>query len=143
MKFEEVIPALREGYSIRHVSWPKEDFVYIKDGCFYDQDGCSLGIMARGIINLISIDGWEIVAKHKVEEPEPDWSYIVKNKCLCRFWDSDSEEVLSCKFRYLKEVDSRKTYPYKDEFGYTWKHCRPVRRDEINFYEEKEDEDNS
>lgn len=133
MKFEEIIPALREGCSIRHVSWPKEYSVYMKDGCLHDQQCRLFDMMNSGMINWLSTDGWKIF-----EKPKIDWSYIIENKCLCLFWDSDSEK----KFRYLKRVDSRKTYPYKDEFGYAWKNCRPVHRDEINFYEDRKENSN-
>lgn len=136
MKFEEVLPAFKNGKKIRRKAWYKKYFIY-REGLFvYKEDGGYYHFMN---CDQLLCDDWEII-----EEPEPDWSYIIKNKCLCRFWDIDSEEVLSCKFRYLKEVDSRKTFPYKDDFGYTWKHCRPVRKDEFNFYEgrkDKEDED--
>ena len=130
MKFEEVLPALRKGYKIRDKEWPKDEYIYIKDKFLYDQQCCLVHLSSFGLL----AGDWEVI-----EEPEPDWSYIIKNKCLCRFWDSVSEEVLSCKFRYLKVVDSRKTYPYKDESGCAWKNCRPVRRDEINFYEDRKD----
>lgn len=131
MKFEEVLPALRDGKKVRRASWENKDFTL----SFDDLDNSYPHSL---YFNDIFADDWEIVEEH-----EPDWEYIIENKCLCWFWDNDSREVLSCSFRYLKSVDSRKTFPYKDEFGYTWKHCRPVRRDEVTFYEEKEDEDNS
>ena len=87
------------------------------------------------------------VRKEKLNEPEVekskiDWDYVIKNKCVCRFWDSGSEEVLSCDFRYLKEVNyAREAAPYEDEFGYLWAKCRPVRKNEIEFYEDRKDKE--
>lgn len=137
MKFEEVLPAFREGKKIRRSLWPKDEYIYGENGNVFDERGDIFDL----ILVIILCDDWEVVEE---SEQTYDWDYIIKNKCLCRFWDIDSEEILSYKFRYLKEVDSRKkTFPYKDDFGYTWSHCRPVRRDEVTFYEDKEDEDNS
>ena len=129
MKFEEVLPALRDGKKIRRKEWFEKYFIYREGLSVYKEDGVNYCFMG---CDQLLCDDWEVF-----EEPEPDWSYIIENKCLCLFWDSDSEK----KFRYLKRVDSRKTFPYKDDFGYTWRHCRPVRRDEVTFYEDKEDED--
>lgn len=140
MKFEEVLPALREGSSIRHVSWPKEYSVYMKDGCLHDQQCRLFDMMNSGMINWLSTDGWKIVAKHKVEEPEPDWEYIIQNKCLCWFWDYDKYEG---HLRVLAKKDSRGAFQFTDAIGTVWEHCRPVRKDEVTFYEDKEDEDNS
>lgn len=135
MKFEEIIPALREGCSIRHVSWPKEYSVYMKDGCLHDQQCRLFDMMNSGMINWLSTDDWEII-----EEPEPDWEYIIKNKCLCWFWDSNFywamcgtlgkiEKGVEYEFTMFDEAGNRSAY----------KHCRPARRDEVTFYEDKEE----
>ena len=140
MKFEEVLPALREGCSIRHVSWPEGYFVYMTDGHLNDQQCRLFEIMNSGMINWLSTDGWEIF-----EKPKIDWSYIIENKCLCWFWDDDDEDVTLIK--YLTSYEKNKRYPF---VGYSkggghcpYKHCRPVRKDEGTFYEDEGDEDNS
>ena len=70
---------------------------------------------------------------------EPDWDYIIKNKCLCWFWDDDEDkEIKNISTLYAKPRKSNKFFI--DIAGSNWKNCRPVRRDEVTFYEDKKDE---
>lgn len=96
---EELLPEFRKGAKIRLNSWPEDKYIYQKDGEIKENRG---GCFYFGY-NYMNCDGWELY-----QEPI-DWDYIIKNKCLCWFWD-----------------DGRK--------------CRPVRRDEVTFYESGEDE---
>ena len=123
MKFEEVLPALRNGKKIRCESWEPNQYT-----CLNDEDCFSID----DILN----NDWEII-----DEPKYDWDYIIKNKCPCWFWDNDEENKVLC---ILNSIEADIEFPYKDCITTTgWKHCRPVRKDELNFYEDKEDEDNS
>lgn len=85
----------------------------------------------------------EALAKIKelYQEPEPEWNYIIKNKCLCWFWDDNFKEacvgILGGVYEGL-----RLKYALRDEKGdkIQCRNCRPVRRDEVTFYEDKKDE---
>ena len=77
-----------------------------------------------------------------IRADEPDWDSIIKNKCLCWFWCKDEEERKLA--GYLADYDS-----YNSQFGRYkgeniavtyFDYCRPVRRDEVTFYEERKDE---
>lgn len=74
---------------------------------------------------------WELY-----EEPI-DWNYIIKNKCPCWFWDDKEEKRLGI----LVKIDySTKDFPFKFFGIASYKNCRPVRRDEVTFYEDRKDE---
>lgn len=62
MRFEEVLPALREGKKIRLPEWNKDRYIYVWEGHLLKQYGaiCSLGIDAS------LYDSWEIVKESKV-----------------------------------------------------------------------------
>lgn len=128
MKFEEVLPAFRDGKEVRRASWANKDFTL----SFDDLDNSYPHSL---YFNDIFADDWEII-----EEPEPDWEYIIKNKCLCWFWDSNFywamcgtlgkiEKGVEYEFTMFDEAGNRSAY----------KHCRPARRDEVTFYEDKEE----
>lgn len=135
MKFEEVLPEFRKGAKIRCERWSKEKYIYIDDyeaGVIRNEKGESVTLPFFFVVDI----KWELY-----QEPEPDWEYIIKNKCLCWFWD-DSEKY----GKYSRLVKLReKKFVTSNENGFCimFKNCRPVRKDEITFYEDKEDEDNS
>ena len=131
MKFEEVLPAFRAGGKIRRKVWPKNHYIFCADTTVYnDDDYCIVGLCQ------VMFDDWEVF-----EEPEPDWEYIIKNKCLCWFWDSNFNWAMC---GTLGQIEKGVEYEFTmfDEAGNrsAFKHCRPVRRDEVTFYEEKEDD---
>lgn len=83
----------------------------------------------------MNCDGWELY-----QEPI-DWDYIIKNKCLCWFWDNDDTDgVMAILVSVYK--DSPYRYYCRDlaGCGSSRKHCRPVYKDEVTFYESGEDE---
>lgn len=61
MKFEEVLPALKEGKKIRRRAWLDADYIYIRNGSIVDNDGDSFEIDFSIILN----DDWEIVLNLK------------------------------------------------------------------------------
>lgn len=121
MKFEEVLPAFRAGGKIRRKDWEPHRYI-----CLKDEDSL--------LIYHILKNDWEVF-----EEPEPDWEYIIDNKCLCWFWDGDDRNkgIID----YLVAVSSESYELYENTSGCRWSHCCPVRRDEVTFYEDKKDED--
>ena len=89
MKFEEVLPALREGKKIRRKSWWKDTYIYINSyGNFETKRGGPFEIILVGLYDLEK-DCWEIVKERKkvklrdlTEEQLNKWKY--KN---CRNYD--------------------------------------------------------
>lgn len=127
---EELLPEFRKGAKIRRKDWDKGKYI-VCNGTFVDND---LGRVHSLTNSDITGNVWELY-----QEPEPDWDYIIKNKCLCFFWDS---KECSTKISCLKNVRlyDNDTVRYIDTNDTYWLKCRPVRRDEVTFYEDKKDE---
>ena len=131
---EEVLSEFRKGAKIRATHWDKNSYIEIKNGEIVDHKGTDVGDLP---FYKVMDNDWEFY-----REPEPDWDYIIKNKCLCWFWCKDEEERKIA--GYLADYNS-----YNSQFGrYKGKnvavtyfdYCRPVRRDEVTFYEDRKDE---
>lgn len=125
---EELLPEFRKGAKIRFSSWGKGQYICVKNGEVFDEQG-------RKIFNIGSaltlLDQWQLY-----QEPEPYWDYIIKNKCLCWFWDDNENGKYLGTIRFINKNDE---LPFINwERGYA-KHCRPVRRDEVTFYEDRKD----
>ncbi len=129
---EELLPEFRNGAKIRRAGLPKpvnaKGYIFYKEGKIYNEFGreCEpdLGLW-------LSKNDWELY-----QDPEPDWDYIIENKCLCWFWDNCDKEDWQ-RARCLSDFIPNKTTPFLDEANYFWPYCRPVRRDEVTFYEDK------
>lgn len=77
---EELLPEFRKGAKIRCKSWKAGEYIYIdKKGSVMTEKGNVY------ILDHVDFDSeyWELY-----QEPI-DWDYIIKNKCLCWFWDDD------------------------------------------------------
>jgi hypothetical protein len=127
---EELLPEFRKGAKIRCSDWEKDKYIQKKGGLVATDNDflCSLSV------SDIFSNRWEL---H--QDPEPDWQYIIDHKCLCFFWDSkECSTRISC----LKNVRlyDNDTVQYIDTNDTYWLKCRPVRRDEVAFYEDKKDE---
>ena len=123
---EELLPEFRQGAKIRIKKWEKGDYYVLKNGEVVNQDNEKI---VRFYPEAILIDQWEIY-----QEPEPDWDSIIKNKCLCWFWYGIG------KIKYLDYLQVKEEHTFRDELGSCWDNCRPVRRDEVTFYEDKNGE---
>lgn len=127
---EELLPELRKGTKIRRRCWKDSWYIYYdneKNGIF-DQDGkcdvlCSWFIMDCE---------WEFYTEPKEEY---DWQYIIDHKCLCWFWNGDDRNkgIID----YLVAISHESYDLYENTAGCRWSHCRPVRKDEITFYEDQ------
>lgn len=73
---EELLPNFRKGAKIRRECWSLIKFVHIKKGKIVDEDGNHIDFTDESFIS----NDWELY-----QEPEPDWQYIIDNKCLCYF----------------------------------------------------------
>lgn len=62
MKFEKVLPALREGKKIRRKSWNKRNYIVVeKDNLIVDENDYAIPFC----IDDFSVDDWEIVEEKK------------------------------------------------------------------------------
>lgn len=130
---EELLPEFRKGAKIRLSSWSKDKFIVMRDKDIVTNDNYDYPLSMSETLN----NQWEF-------NQEPiDWDYIIKNKCLCWFWDdNDTDGVMAILVSVYK--DSPYRYYCRDlaGCGSSRKHFRPVRRDEVTFYEDKRDGNN-
>lgn len=123
---EELLPEFRNGTKIRRKSWPENLCISLKGCCGINIPFCD-----------VNADDWELVPDKSI-----DWNYIIKNKCLCWFWDDDDTDGVMA---ILVSVYKGSSYRYYCRdlagCGSLRKHCRPVRRDEVAFYEDEEVKD--
>lgn len=124
---EELLPEFRKGAKIRRKDWDKGKYI-VCNGTFVDND---LGRVHSLTNSDITGNVWEFY-----QEPI-DWGYIIENKCLCWFWDFENKKYIG----FLKSVDEADPKFFKESAVY-YKYCRPVRRDEVTFYEDKRDGNN-
>ncbi len=122
---EELLPEFKKGAKIRRKDW--RDGKYIKLSGVYAKD--EYGDVYFIEPNEITADDWELY-----EEPI-DWQYIIDHKCLCWFWEDSKQDKLA---QNLNSVDSNSPFMFVDSRNVAYKHCRPVRKDEVTFYEDKE-----
>ena len=117
---EELLPEFRKGAKIRRKNWPENLCISLRGSCginiaFYD----------------VNADDWE-----KVPDNPTDWDYIIKNKCLCWFWDEGECKATGI----LESITSKDPFCFVTDYNGEYQYCRPVRRDEVNFYEDRKDE---
>lgn len=125
---EEVLPEFRKGAKIRRRIWDdKELFVKINEA---GEPVLNNGNKFEFCRNIICSD-WEFY------QEAIDWDYIIKNKCLCWFWD-DVDNLEESSYGYLIRHNKYTKCFYDGKEWYN--HCRPVRKDELNLYEERNDE---
>lgn len=125
---EELLSEFRKGAKIRNKKWEKGNYYILKNGEVVNQDNEKV---IRFFTEAVLTDQWELY-----QEPEQDWDYIIKNKCLCWFWD----EYEDCKVKgTLAEKENDNEYAFRiDLYNSHYRHCRPVRKDEVTFYEDKD-----
>ena len=126
---EELLPEFRKGAKIRKSDWAKDEYIQLsyEDNniidCLYNK--------YEFWIDDFEDDNWALY-----QEPI-DWDYIIKNKCLCWFWDTDESNKRA---GILKIISENINVLYWNNYDQQWLNCRPIRRDEVNFYEDKKDE---
>lgn len=129
---EELLPEFRKGAKIRKAEWSKRKFIVLKNCVIVNSGNYEYPLSIHEILSN---------QRELYQEPEPDWNYIIKNKCLCWFWDDNS--IFGMRLGYLTKLMS--DFPNKKEFAYckdnggAFKYCRPVCRDEVAFYEDRKD----
>lgn len=124
---EELLPEFRKGAKIRMKDWSKGTFIIHRDGNIITGDNYEYPLSIRQTLS----DQWEFY-----QEPDPDWSYIIKNKCLCWFWDNKGDEK---QIGYLVGINDKRFYLEAPEDCFnSYTYCHPVRKNEVTFYEDKE-----
>lgn len=126
---EELLPEFRKGAKIRCDYWDEGKYIKLKeDGYIYDDNDDRIEFSSL----IIFGKSWQLY-----KEPELDWDYIIKNKCLCWFWDGekDNNASMGC----LADGYNEKYNSFRSREGTRWNHCLPVRRDEVTFYEDRKD----
>ena len=132
---EELLPEFRKVAKIRNCHWNKGEYICIKNNVVVDEYEAYPSAFC---IEYLKSNEWEFY-----QEPI-NWDYIIKNKCLCWFWDDEGEK--NKHIGILKELKKYETYKfsiitpdnYVNDISFT--NCRPVRRDEVTFYEDKKNE---
>nr|DAR97455.1 MAG TPA: hypothetical protein [Caudoviricetes sp.] len=127
---EELLPTFRNGAKIRQSYRGKDYFIQLKDGQIFNNYGSQYKFTSIDVLE----DKWELY-----QEPI-DWNYIIKNKCLCWFWDDDADIYTLGTLTKISDVaDQFGDFKYKWNInGKYWKNCRPVCKDEVTFYEDAE-----
>lgn len=126
---EELLPEFRKGAKIRRSNWPEGHCIKLDTSKKFtvDNNGKIYTIYAEELL----ADNWEFYQEFI------DWDYIIKNKCLCWFWDTDESNKRA---GILKIISENINVLYLNNYDQQWFNCRPVRRDEVAFYEDKKDD---
>lgn len=132
---EELLPEFRKGAKIRCNNWPDGVYMYVKNGEIFPSHP-QLDCNEDWDSDLIS-DNWELY-----QEPI-DWEYIIDHKCLCWFWFDNSNYAIHLGYltRLRDSCPNNEGFIYCKDNGMAFKNCRPVRRDEVTFYEDRKDEE--
>lgn len=125
---EELLPEFRRGAKIRQNKWKNDAYIerYAQGIFYHNVEEHDIDILA---------DDYELY-----KEPEPNWDSIIKNKCLCWFWDYNKSKK---RIGILKSINKYETYKFSivtpDNYvgDVSFVNCRPVRRDEVTFYEDR------
>lgn len=124
---EELLPEFRKGAKIRRRCWDEDNYLVLFEEYIIADAGNIYEFCSQEFL----VDDWELY-----QEPQPDWDHIIKNKCLCWFWDIYGED-----FKNLGTLDCiTEKGKFKKHDLTCWSNCRPVRRDEVTFYEDQKDE---
>lgn len=128
---EELLPEFRKGAKIIQPNWNKGEYIYLgENGIVYDERNKPFDFTNEELFA-----DWELYTKPK---EEIDWSYIIKNKCLCCFWDNKGDKK---QIGYLVGINDKRFYLEAPEDCFnSYTYCRPVRKNEVTFYEDKKDE---
>lgn len=125
---EELLPAFRNGAKIRQSYRGKDYFIQLKDGQILNNYGSQYKFTSIDVLE----DKWELY-----QEPI-DWDYIIKNKCLCWFGVVGKEKQRIGIVSAIANFRDSRTYYIDKDTGFSA--CRPIRKDEVTFYEDKRDD---
>lgn len=97
MRFEEVLPALREGKKVRRKSWNKRNYIVVKkDNLIVDENDYAIPFC----IDDFSADDWEIVEEKKKVKlrdlTEEEFKKWFKNDCCRKNEDEKKSDCFGC-----------------------------------------------
>ena len=124
---EELLPEFRQGAKIRQSDWRPEEYIFLDNGICYDEKKEKYSFNES-----INFSTWELY------QESFDWDYVIKNKCLCWFWD-DGKKSNSC-MGLLVDFNNKEFEYFTNHENISWKHCRPVHKYEVSFYEERKND---
>lgn len=131
--FEELLQDFEKGAKLNLSDWEQGEYIWLgADNQIYWQNNFALDAME--LFHLLG----EHYADWEVWQEPVDWHYVIDHKCLCWFWDN--ERNIPQNANYLKEIRKDLTYSFISNSEHGWKYCRPVRRYEVTFYEDKKDD---
>lgn len=125
---EELLPKFRKGAKIRCNDWIDGGYIQKVSDDIINQNNYSTVIPSEDVLS----NKWELY------QESIDWEYIIKNKCLCRFSDGDDDFVLGT----LSTYNEAESVFYCESYRGTFVCCRPVRKNEVTFYEDRKDGNN-
>lgn len=130
---EELLPEFRNGAKIRLIGSRDNEYYYIKHDVIYNQNGTPIKDFS---LSIVLADVWEFY------QESIDWDYIIKNKCLCWFWDhSEERKRAGLLVRLISQDEYRfEKGAYNGEPSIPYMNCSPVSKDEVTFYEDKRDD---
>lgn len=122
MKFEEILPSLKEGREIRRKAWRKNDFIQVINDVIYNQNKDSNSLGARDLL----ADDWELYI---------DWAFVIDNYIICWFWNENKKRK---RLGFLVNINNKGLYEYKcnpdsDSVDF-YTNCEPVREGEYELY---------
>lgn len=128
---EELLPEFRKGAKIRAKGWLKGFYLQIENGAIVDQNKQPYNL------NLVDLK----CAKWEIYQEPIDWDHIIKNKCLCWFWDDDTDIHFLGTLNKISDLEDQfGDFKYKWNINSKyWKNCRPIRKDEVTFYEDNKE----
>lgn len=130
--FEELLQDFKEGAKLKLSDWEQGEYIWLgDDNQIYWQNNFALDAMELFHLLGKHYADWEVW-----KEPI-DWQYIIDHKCLCWFWDEDEEKRI---VKYLQSIRGSENCSFIDANNFCWDNCRPVRRVEVTFYEDKKDD---
>lgn len=95
MKFEEVLPALREGIKVRRKSWNKRNYIVVKkDNLIVDENDYAIPFT----LDDFYADDWEIV-KEKKKVKLRDLTEEQFNKWILKNCDNYDDKCEGCPFQ--------------------------------------------
>ena len=126
---EELLPEFRKGAKIRKPNWDNGEYIYLgENGIVYDERN-----------KLFDFTNEELFSEWELYQEPIDWDYIIKNKCLCWFWDKSTSKCIGLLKQYGRGKEKFFVWQDEDENTACFDNCRPVRRDEVTFYEDRKD----
>lgn len=131
---EELLPEFRKGAKIRRADWGKRCYIRrVKGGIVTAKEN-----PYNPTWQDLDSGLWEFY-----KNPEPDWQYIIDHKCPVWCWDYNESKK---HIEILKSINKYETHKFSivtpDNYvnDISFVNCRPVRRDEVTFYEDKKDD---